>query len=66
MQQVASTIIVATAVFFGLMLCFELFARGATLNGETLFATAFKTVIFAMVYAAIKVVPIVFKKDDTE
>jgi len=66
MQQIAISVLFGSAVFFALMVGLDLLLRGATLNGETLMANVFKTVIFAMAYAAIKVGATIFKKDNLE
>ena len=64
MQKVAPQILIASVVFYVMMIGFEVLVRGAALNGETLISAAFITVIFAMAYAAFHVAKIIFRGED--
>lgn len=56
--------LVAAVVFFILLTGIDVVFGGASLTGETLFANGFRTLVFAMAFAAIKVGLIMFR--DTE
>ena len=63
MQKLAGQIFIASTVFYVLLLGFDLLVRGAVLNGTTLMANLFITLIFAMVYAAVMVGLAIFRGD---
>ena len=64
MSKVAITVLTSSAVFFVLMLGFDLIFRDAAMNGETIMANVFKTLIFAMAFGALKVGMILFRSED--
>ena len=60
MRPVAISLAISAAVFFVLMTAFDLLT-GAGLTAETLWSNAFRTVIFALAFAAIKVAMIMIR-----
>lgn len=64
MQKTAMQILIASVVFFLLMLGFEVLVRGAALTGALAMSTVFITLIFAMFYAAIQVALVMFRGND--
>lgn len=61
MRQVAISVLVASAVFFALTAGIDILFHSAPLNAETAMTSAFRTVVFAMAFAAIKVATLMFK-----
>lgn len=64
MPQLAISVLVSSAIFFALMLGFDVFFRSAAFNAETIFANVFKTLVFAMAFGALKVGMLIFRKDN--
>lgn len=61
MRIAAIQILTASVIFFVLITGFEILARGAVFDAETLMSGVFRTIIFAMAYAAIVVGMIIFR-----
>jgi len=64
MQRLAISVFVASVIFFGLMVAFDVLFGGASLDMGTVMGNVFKALIFAMVLAALKVGAIIFRGDD--
>jgi hypothetical protein len=64
MQKIAISVLVSSLVFLALMVGIDVMFRGAALDGDLLMSNIFKTLIFAMAFAAYKVAGIMFKNED--
>ncbi|MEM9968766.1 MAG: hypothetical protein AAF755_11780 [Pseudomonadota bacterium] len=64
MRQAAISVLVASSIFFVLMLGFDVLPDGAAINTETVMAGLFSTLIFALACAAFQVGLLVFKRQD--